>query len=99
MVEEPNYRNSKMLNLIFEKYFITQKSNMQQTIFIDIDWKLKQITSVEGLVEFSLIKIKNAWEKIELNRSSDESIQSIKDEKWIKAEILIKAHFIDVDDS
>ena len=36
---------------------------------------------------------------IELNRSSDESIQSIKDEKWIKAEILIKAHFIDVDDS
>lgn len=99
MVEKSNYRDSKMRNTIFEEYFITKKWHMQSTIIFHIDWKLKQITSLESLVEFTWIEIKNAWEKIELIRSSDEPIQSLEDEKLIKDEILIKTYSLDVNGS
>lgn len=51
------------------------------------------------MVEFTWIEIKNAWEKIELIRSSDEPIQSLEDEKLIKDEILIKTYSLDVNGS
>ena len=48
------------------------------------------------MVDIAWVEIKNAWEKIELIGCSNEPIQSLKDENWIKDEILIKTYAIDV---